>query len=272
MEFPVDTLATVDPGSLEQSAKSYMSKLLFRNSEIHEYLNIPGSKKIEIGLCNVSFVPLYGVDAKQKCLALFSPDEPLKAVGLYLLDQWWSAEDILKTADSSRTGLIKVRTPGERIVLYVLNRIIYRTKEMVGDDVPFPCHGEDEIAKILWKNGEAIGFYSVKPEGSLCKKFLTHCYQIPVMDTIFIRKDHRGHGHGLQMLKDFIISFRQEIVGFSYPLSPAMYKVCKKYLSLYPDDTELLWEIVDVGSPFQRTQIARKLHAMDLKGEEVLNI
>lgn len=38
---------------------------------------------------------------------------------------------------------------------------------MVGDDVPFPCHGEDEIAKILWKNGEAIGFYSVKPEGML---------------------------------------------------------------------------------------------------------
>lgn len=30
------------------------------------------------------------------------------AVGLYLRGQWWSAEDILKTADSSRTGLIKV--------------------------------------------------------------------------------------------------------------------------------------------------------------------
>ncbi|XP_060740028.1 centromere-associated protein E isoform X1 [Tachysurus vachellii] len=264
MEFPVDILATMDPGSLEQTAKSYMSKLLYRNSEIHEYLNIPGSKKIEIGLCNVSFVPLYGVDIKQKILALFSPEETLKAVGLYLLDQWWSAEDILKTADSSRTGLIKVRTPGERIVLYVLNRIIYRTKEMVGDDVPFPCHGEDEIAKILWKNGEAIGFYSVKPEGSLCKTFLTHRYQIPVMDTIFIRKDYRGHGHGLQMLEDFIVSFRQEIMGLSYPLSPAMFKVCKKYMSLYPDDTELLWEIVGVGSPFQRIQIARKLQAMDL--------
>ncbi|XP_027001505.2 myb-like protein X isoform X2 [Tachysurus fulvidraco] len=265
MEFPVDILANVDPGSLEQTAKSYMSKLLYRNSEIHEYLNIPGSKKVEIGLCNVSFVPLYGIDLKQKILALFSPEETLKAVGLYLLDQWWSAEDILKTADSSRTGLIKVRTPGERIVLYVLNRIIYRTKEMVGDDVPFPCHGEDEIAKILWKNGEAIGFYSVKPEGSLCKTFLTHRYQIPVMDTIFIRKDYRGHGHGLQILEDFIVSFRQEIMGLSYPLSPAMFKVCKKYMSLYPDDTELLWEIVGVGSPFQRIQIARKLQAMDLK-------
>lgn len=34
--------------------------------------------QIEIGLCNVSFVPLYGVDIKQKILALFSPEETLK--------------------------------------------------------------------------------------------------------------------------------------------------------------------------------------------------
>ncbi|XP_017307448.2 rootletin isoform X1 [Ictalurus punctatus] len=266
MEFPVDILASVSPESLEQSAKDYMSKLQYRNSEIQEYLSIPGSKKIEIGLCNVSFVPLYGVDIKQKLLALFSPEDPFKAVGLYLLDRWWSAEDILKTADSSRTGLIKVRTNGERIVLYVLNRIIYRTKEIAGNDAPFLCHGEDEIAKILWKNGEAIGFYSVKPEGRLCKRFLTHRYQLPVMDTIFIRKCHRGNGHGLQMLEDFVDRFKKDSMGLKYPLSPAMYKVCKKYLSRYPEDTELLWEIEGVGSPFQRTQIARKLQAMDLKG------
>lgn len=51
MEFPVDILANVDPGSLEQSAKSYMSKLLFKNLEIHEYLNIPGSKKVRAACC-----------------------------------------------------------------------------------------------------------------------------------------------------------------------------------------------------------------------------
>ncbi len=54
---------------------------------------------------------------------------------------------------------------GERIVLYVLNRIIYRTVEMGSNEVPFLCHGEDVFAKILWKNGEAVGFYSVKSKG-----------------------------------------------------------------------------------------------------------
>ncbi len=31
--------------------------------------------QIEIGLCNVSFVPLYGTDTEKKILALFSPDD-----------------------------------------------------------------------------------------------------------------------------------------------------------------------------------------------------
>lgn len=155
----------------------------------------------------------------------------LLAVGLYLLDRWWSAEDILKTADSSRTGLIKVtaiychfgiicnpndqllknkgnveriflsfnlqvRTTGERIVLYVLNRIIYRTKEIAGNDAPFLCHGEDEIAKILWKNGEAIGFYSVKPEGMICLSICLSCkysvynksYRLKCLDTNYMQQ------------------------------------------------------------------------------------
>lgn len=49
---------------------------------------------------------------------------------------------------------------------------------MTMGEVPFLCHGEDEIAKILWKNGEAVGFYSVKPEGmiSLCVQDINfHC-------------------------------------------------------------------------------------------------
>ncbi|TSM86005.1 Beta-1,3-galactosyl-O-glycosyl-glycoprotein beta-1,6-N-acetylglucosaminyltransferase 4 [Bagarius yarrelli] len=264
MAFPVDILDTVNPGSLEHSAKSYMSKLLSKKSEISDYISLPESKEIKINLCNVSFVPLYGADSKEKILAVFSPEKPLKAVGLYLLDRWWSAEDILKTADSSRTGLIQVRTLGERIVLYVLNRIIYRTEEMVGDDVFFPCHGEDKVAKIFWKNGNAIGFYSVQPEVSLrlSNRFLTQRCQLPVMDTIFIRNRYRGHGHGLQILIDCVTSFKKDFMGLSYPLSPAMYKVCKKYLSLNPEDTEMLWEIVGIGSPFQ---IARKIQATDPK-------
>lgn len=223
MAYPVDILTNVDYETLELTAEEYMSQLPYRNTE---YFSLSDSKQIEIGLCNVSFVPLYGADTEKKLLALFSPDNSNTVVGLYLLDRWWRVEDVLKTAEPSRTGLNKVSTLGERIVLYVLNRIVLRN-EKSSEDVFFLCHCEHEAAKILWKDGEAIGFYSFKPKGSLCRNFLTQCYLLPVMDTVFVRKCHRGQGHAIKILEDFVGSFRNEYIGLKFPLSEAMYKGIK---------------------------------------------
>ncbi|KAG1957040.1 soluble lamin-associated protein of 75 kDa [Pimephales promelas] len=267
MAFPVDILTNVDHEFLELAAEEYMSQILYRNPDTAEYFRLPDSKQIEIGLCNVSFVPLYGTDTKKKLLALFLPDDFTTVVGLYLLGQWWGVEDVLKTAEPSRTGLIKVNTLGERIVLYVLNRIVLRN-EKSSEDVSFLCHCEHESAKILWKDGEAIGFYSYKPKGSLCRNFLTQCYQLPVMDTIFVRKCHRGKGHGVEILEDFIGSFRKEYIGLKFPLSEAIYKVCEKYFSIHPADKEILWEVEKIGSPFQRTLIANRLQKLKLKEKD----
>ncbi len=44
------------------------------------------------------------------------------------------------------------------------------------------------------------------------------------MDSIFVRKDHRGNGHGLQMLEDFVDSFKDDELGLKYPLTPVMQK------------------------------------------------
>ncbi|GCC25008.1 hypothetical protein chiPu_0003412 [Chiloscyllium punctatum] len=84
-------------------------------------------------------------------------------------------------------------------------------------------------------------------------------YQLPILDTIFVRKKHRGKGYGLQMLEDFVDSFTEDMLGLRYPLSPSMYGVCRKYLNNYPDDHSLLWEVEGVGHPFQRVCIADRL-------------
>uniref|UniRef100_A0A8C8AXX0 F169A protein n=1 Tax=Otus sunia TaxID=257818 RepID=A0A8C8AXX0_9STRI len=104
-----------------------------------------------------------------KVLALFAPEDSLTAVALYLADQWWSIDDIVRTSVPSREGLQQVKFVGERVVLYVLNRIIYRKQEIERNEVPFLCHGGNDYAKIMWKKGEAIGFYSVKP--TACKHY-----------------------------------------------------------------------------------------------------
>ncbi|KTG40835.1 hypothetical protein cypCar_00035370 [Cyprinus carpio] len=222
-------------------------------------------REIRISPANVGFVPLYGANLKHKVLALFAPEDQFTAVALFLADQWYAVEDILRTSNTAREGLVKVRSVGERIVLYVLNRIIYRTAEMGSNEVPFLCHGEEVFAKILWKNGEAVGFYSVKSKGSLCNSFVSQCYLLPVMDSIFVRKDHRGNGHGLQMLEDFVDSFKDDELGLKYPLTPAMQKVCRQYLRTYPADVDLLWEVEGVGGPYQKVKVASKLGSMTLQ-------
>ncbi|XP_055730946.1 soluble lamin-associated protein of 75 kDa-like isoform X2 [Salvelinus fontinalis] len=224
MEFPVDVLDSVRQEEEEQAAEGYMTQLRYVSPDKTESFTLPSHRKISIGLCNVGFVPIYGGDLKHKVMALFSPDDQLTAVALYLAGQWWSVEDILRTSDPSRTGLVKARSLGERIVLYILNRIVYRVGEMDKPEVPFLCHGQHDFAKLLWKDGKAVGFYSVKPKDSLCNNFVTQRYQLPVMDSIFVRKCHRGNGHGLQMLEDFVDSFKDDQLGLKYPLSLTMYK------------------------------------------------
>uniref|UniRef100_A0A8D2CNN7 Family with sequence similarity 169 member A n=1 Tax=Sciurus vulgaris TaxID=55149 RepID=A0A8D2CNN7_SCIVU len=168
MAFPVDLLNNCSHEELENAAEDYMSDLRCgdpENPEYFSFLNIT----IPISLSNVGFVPLYGGDQTQKVLALFAPEDSLTAVALYLADQWWAIDDIVKTSVPSREGLKQVSTLGERVVLYVLNRIIYRKQEMERNEIPFLCHSSTDYAKILWKKGEAIGFYSVKP--TACKQY-----------------------------------------------------------------------------------------------------
>ncbi|XP_061529169.1 titin-like isoform X2 [Phycodurus eques] len=221
---------------------------------------------VSVDISRVGYVPLHGSSDTERMLALFSPANPFTAVALYLLDRWWTADDILKTSDLARDGAVEVETVGERIVLYSLNRVIYRAREINSkEELPFLCHGENDYAKIYWNNGEAVGFYSVKTSGSLYNYFSTRRYELPVMDSIFVRKRHRGNGFGLHMLEDFVLSFHDDCVGLRYPLTKAMYKMCEKYLGQYPGDTGLLWEVEGVGGPNQRFNIASKVQTMDLR-------
>ncbi|XP_045053860.2 soluble lamin-associated protein of 75 kDa isoform X4 [Desmodus rotundus] len=264
MAFPVDMLDNCTHEELENSAEDYMSDLRCgdpENPECFSLLNIT----IPISLSNVGFVPLYGGDQTQKILALFSPEDSLTAVAFYLADQWWAIDDIVKTSVPSREGLKQVRTLGERVVLYVLNRIIYRKQEMERNEIPFLCHSSTDYAKILWKKGEAIGFYSVKPTGSVCTSFLTQNYQLPVLDTMFIRKKYRSKDFGLHMLEDFVDSFTEDALGLRYPLSSLMYTACKQYFEKYPGDHELLWEVEGVGHWCQRIPVTRALQRETLK-------
>uniref|UniRef100_A0AAY5EZH6 Family with sequence similarity 169 member B n=1 Tax=Electrophorus electricus TaxID=8005 RepID=A0AAY5EZH6_ELEEL len=270
MKFPVDTLESVHHGQLELSGQVYMDELLHGNPDHAHYFLLPSGRKVTcISLSSVGFVPLYGANLEHKILALFAPEDPLTAVALLLSDQWYAVENILRTANPTREGLFQVSVV-DRVILYVLNRIVYRTSEMAAGDVPFLCHDKNDYAKILWHGGEAVGFYSIKTKGlfSLLETWSQFC--LPVMNSIFVRKGHRGNGHGLRMLEDFVDSFKEDELGLKYPLSPAMSQVCQRYLARYPADVELLWEVEGLGRSYQKTLLANRLSALALAGKRPL--
>ncbi|NXB65988.1 F169A protein, partial [Struthidea cinerea] len=274
MSFPVDILNNYSHEDLENSAEDYLFDLRWGNPNSPEFFSLPDRRKVPISLTSVGFVPLYGEEQTHKVLALFAPWDSLTAVALYLADQWWSIDDIVRTSVPARQGLHQVKSVGERVVLYVLNRIIYRTQEMERNEIPFLCHGSSHYAKIMWKKGEAIGFYSVKPTGSVCSSLLRQKYKLPVLDTMFVRKKHRGKDSGLIMLEDFVDSFTEEPLGLRYPLSSFMYTgklfnfffgSSLQYLEKYPEDKNLLWQVEGGGDWFQRKSIMSIVQKEDLK-------
>ncbi|KAM6388299.1 protein FAM169B-like isoform 2-T2 [Pluvialis apricaria] len=159
------------------------------------------------------------------------------------------------------SGEEEVQTFGERIVLFVLNYIIFGMLEgSSANDAFFLPHSATECAKILWRNGEAVAFYSVKMKGSLCDGTTSQCYLLPVLDTIFVRRKYRRGGLGMKMLHDFCQSFMAEdALGISCPISAAMYQVCQKFLQTYPEEQKRLWEVEAPGDWSQRVNIWLKI-------------
>ncbi|XP_035746490.1 LOW QUALITY PROTEIN: protein FAM169B [Egretta garzetta] len=256
----VDTLAG-DPEVLQGDAETYYEKLLTKSSSAADVFSIPGGEEVKLEDSCVCFVPLYRNNPTCKMLLLTHPKDKKTVLAVYLNRCWWPVEDVVKTADPSRDGLISVQTFGERIVLFVLNYIIFGMLEgSSANDAFFLPHSATECAKILWRNGEAVAFYSVKMKGSLCDGRTGQCYLLPVLDTIFVRRKYRRDGLGMKMLHDFCQSFMAEdALGISCPISAAMYQVCQKFLQTYPEEQKRLWEVEAPGDWNQRVNIWLKI-------------
>uniref|UniRef100_A0A8D2INJ5 Family with sequence similarity 169 member A n=1 Tax=Varanus komodoensis TaxID=61221 RepID=A0A8D2INJ5_VARKO len=123
-----------------------------------------------------------------------------------------------------------------------------------------PLYGGEERHKVL-----ALFVPEDPLTGSICSAFLTQSYQLPVLDTMFVRKKHRGKDLGLLMLEDFVDSFMEDTLGLRFPLTSFMHAACQKYFERYPGDHDLLWEVEGIGHLHQRTPVASILQRESLK-------
>ncbi|KAI1904516.1 hypothetical protein AGOR_G00006450 [Albula goreensis] len=254
--YPVD-ISFLDYNTLRKSTEDFMA-CLETNSPSDNWLVLPSGAKAKVTHSNIGRLSLYDDgDPLHTVLALYAPECDSHVVALYLSGKWWMVNDVLKTSNTSRSGLITVQSVGERVVLFLLSQVIFGALERPPDEnMYFSPHPAGEVAKILWQDGAASGFYTVKQKGTLCNSGSSQSYLLPVLDTLFVRTRFRRRGLALQMLEDFCTSYsNEEVVGISRPLSSGMYQVCRKYLQVHEKDRDRLYEVEAPGGWAQRRNV-----------------
>uniref|UniRef100_A0A672I1E7 Family with sequence similarity 169 member B n=1 Tax=Salarias fasciatus TaxID=181472 RepID=A0A672I1E7_SALFA len=205
-----------------------------------------------------------GPPSSRSVLALRSPDDPDQGSGrpgssetrqggtspsvscpavlaLFLQDSWWSLEDVLRTASPSRTGLVPVASLAERLLVFLLSRVVER---LPGEQQLFLLHPRAESCKLLWEGGAAVGFYTFKARGARVDGWSGRCYALPVLDSLQVRRSCRGRGLGLRLLEDFCSTFQEEeLLGISSPLSEGLVAVLRKLLGRRRDLRDRLYEV-----------------------------
>ncbi|XP_058433728.1 protein FAM169B [Marmota monax] len=259
--YPVDILED-DPEGHQEATLAYHASLGEGAQTSSEIFSLSSGEQVKLETSSTCFCSLHRDEPHHKILVLVNPQDTKTVVAVYLKESWWSTEDVLRTSDPTREGLVKVQSFGERIVLFVLNVIIFGRLErsLDDDDMFFLPHSVKERAKILWRNGAAVGFYTTKVKGSLCGNGTGACYLLPVFDTVFVRRKHRRQGLGTAMLQDFCDTFPEDdALGLSCPISPAMYGVCRQFLLAHPEERGRLWEVEALGVRGQRVNIWLKV-------------
>ncbi|KAE8618306.1 hypothetical protein XENTR_v10009350 [Xenopus tropicalis] len=256
-----DQINATESHILLEAAAKYYFQISQKHGHTREYFSSPEGEVIKVDETSVRYIPLYRDDSG-KMLVLVDSKTGESVVAVYLNGTWRSVDDILRSSDPSKEGLIQVQTFGERIALFVLNCLVCGFSEANGSghEAYFLPHASRELAKIFWCHGEAVGFYTYKNKGNLCNPGTGQCYQLPVLDTVFVRKNWRRQGVGAKMLQDYSQAFPEEsVLGISSPISPAMYTVCHKFLTCNPKDQDRFWEVEAPGYWSQRVNIWLKI-------------
>ncbi|KAM4734620.1 protein FAM169B [Anableps anableps] len=252
--YPVD-LPSVDDTELTLASENYLTSLKATPSSNEWFGSVLMTKKIAITPANISQLQLFE-DDHPACtvLALHPPHDQTQVLALYLHKKWWELDDVLQTSSKSRSGLQPVQSIMERLIVFLLSQVVERPQSH--GEVSFFLHPRRENCKVLWKDGQAVGFYSVKHKGGLCDSWSSRCYLLPVLDTVLVRRSCRRRGFGLQILHDFCSSFSSEdFLGVSSPLSSSMVAVIRKFLQKHEEHRERLYEVEAPGGWTQRRNI-----------------
>ncbi|XP_029697922.1 protein FAM169B-like [Takifugu rubripes] len=159
--YPVDLPAVGDTDPTLAS-EQYFSSLEQISHKTKEF-QFSTTNKTTITVNNVTRLQLFE-DGGADCtvLALHPSGDPTQVLAVYLHDKWWPVDDVLRTTVESRSGLLSVQSIVERVIVFLLSRVVVRSLD---ESMCFSLHPHTENCSLLWRGGQAIGFYTVKHKG-----------------------------------------------------------------------------------------------------------
>ncbi|KAK7867900.1 hypothetical protein R5R35_002823 [Gryllus longicercus] len=170
-----------------------------------------------------------------------------KCIGFQVPEGWCSIDQILKR-DLQISGLHPAISTEDKVIHYILRQFLHNEDEYLKDDTRaiFDEPDKHDVVVLLWINGSAIGFYTLKSKGTWIEE-TDEAYNMTTLDTIFIRKCHRRNGYCQEMLRHICASNNDEDIGVSKPISPEMKAALQKFLTDQPHMRSRLWEINGTG-------------------------
>jgi GNAT superfamily N-acetyltransferase len=195
-----------------------------------------------------------------------------KYASIWWSGSWQKVDDVLHiglmdSINYSTTDLLEVQSAQDFLRVFVLSQFCHNHLDidLATSESPFCPPSPDDVIKMATVQGQAAGFYSIKRKGSLFPQYPHVRYAIDVMDTMYVRRQFRRHGIATRFLDDLLLQFsdddKNQLIGFSEPISDALLKVLQRYVTNHPSTCDRLWGCSYTGEAGYRWNIHLRLKA-----------
>lgn len=180
-----------------------------------------------------------------------------KYCALWCCGRWCSFEEFLNFDGHVQEEFTRVRSPADHLIVFVLSQVCYNQQdiELSYGESPFLPNSHSDRSKLIWKNNEAVGFYTIKQKGSAYPGYPLSSYSLNMLDAIYVRRKWRHLGLASHAISDFISEFPNEDLGFSDPVSQSLLGVLWRYLSGCPKMCDHFWVCSYTGEPGYRWNV-----------------
>ncbi|XP_049836113.1 protein FAM169B-like isoform X3 [Schistocerca gregaria] len=136
-------------------------------------------------------------------------------------------DDVLSDK-AKEDGCFQAKSSKERAVHFIMSQIFYlelESPDALEMEAVFDLPDFTDDITILWQNGTAVGFYSIKQKGVTDERTAEQ-YPMVTLDSIYVSPFHRRCGAATKLLEHLAATHCDQDIAVSTPISSTMRKGC----------------------------------------------